>query len=73
MPHRHEGSLTNRIRDLRSARDRMTQEQLAEKAQVTRQTIIAVESGRYVPSLILALRIASALGCAVEEVFELSD
>ncbi|HEX4131734.1 MAG TPA: helix-turn-helix transcriptional regulator [Pirellulales bacterium] len=73
MPHRPEGTLANRIRDLRSENGRLTQEQLAERAQVTRQTIIAVEAGRYVPSLILAMRIARALKHSVEEVFCLDD
>jgi putative transcriptional regulator len=73
MPHRPEGTLTNHIRELRSTNGRMTQEQLAERAQVTRQTIIAIESGRYVPSLILALRIAQALSLPVEKVFQLHD
>lgn len=73
MPHRPEGTLTNRIRELRSENGRMTQEQLAERAQVTRQTIIAIEAGRYVPSLILAIRIAHAVGLPVEKVFRLED
>ena len=54
-------------------REGMTQQDLASLAQVTRQTIIAIESGRYVPSLILAIRIARALGQTVEEVFELAE
>ena len=73
MPHRPEGTLTNRIRELRSQLDSMTQEQLADRARVTRQTIIAIESGRYVPSLILAMRIAKALDETVEDVFRLKD
>ncbi len=73
MPHRPDGDLTNSIRALRIERGRMTQEQLAEKARVTRQTIIATEAGRYVPSLILALRIARALDLPVEQVFHLRD
>jgi putative transcriptional regulator len=73
MPYRHEGTLTNSIRDLRAACNRMTQEQLAERVGASRQTIIAVEAGRYVPSLTLALRIAAALRKPVEEVFQLDD
>lgn len=73
MPHRPEGMLRNRMRDLRAAREGMTQQDLASLAQVTRQTIIAIESGRYVPSLILAIRIARALGQTVEEVFDLAE
>lgn len=73
MPYRPEGALANNIRALRSENGRMTQEQLAERAKVTRQTIIAIEAGRYVPSLILAMRIARALGRPVEKVFQLED
>jgi putative transcriptional regulator len=62
-------SVTNRIRQLRFARGEMTQQQLADAAGVTRQTIIALEAGRYVPSLLLAFRIAQALGVGIEEVF----
>ncbi len=61
--------LTNVIRRLRFDADEMTQEQLAEKVGVTRQTIIALEAGKYVPSLLLAMRIARAFGKSVEEVF----
>ena len=73
MPHHPEGTLTNKIRELRGERSRMTQEQLAEKTKVSRQTIIAIESGRYVPSLILAMRIARALGLSIDQVFELDE
>ncbi len=61
----------NRIRRLRFDHDEMTQQQLATRVGVTRQTIIALESGRYNPSLVLALRIAKAFGQPVESVFEL--
>jgi putative transcriptional regulator len=47
----------------------MTQEQLAEKAGVTRQTIIAIEGGKYAPSLELAFKIALAFGVPIGEVF----
>jgi putative transcriptional regulator len=59
----------NNIRKLRFYHDEMTQEQLAEKAGVTRQTIIAIEGGKYAPSLELAFRIALAFGVPLEEVF----
>ena len=59
----------NNIRKLRFHNNEMTQEQLAEKAGVTRQTIIAIESAKYSPSLELAFRIALAFGVALEEVF----
>jgi putative transcriptional regulator len=48
---------------------KFTQDELAEKVQATRQTIIAIEKGNYVPSVLLALRLASALNCTVEEIF----
>ncbi|MBN1322293.1 MAG: helix-turn-helix transcriptional regulator [Thermoleophilia bacterium] len=47
----------------------MTQEELAQRVGVTRQTIIALEARRYVPSLVLAMRIARVFGKSVEEVF----
>ena len=59
----------NNIRKLRFNNDEMTQEQLAEKAGVTRQTIIAIESSKYSPSLELAFRIALAFGVHLEDVF----
>jgi len=61
--------VTNNIRTLRFHHGEMTQEQLAVKAGVTRQTIIAIENSRYSPSLELAFRIAGALGVKLEEVF----
>ncbi len=61
--------LSNKIRRLRFENGEMTQQQLADKAGVTRQTIIAIESGKYTPSLLLAFRIARAFGLSVEEVF----
>ncbi len=63
--------IRNRVRDLRSEHDGMTQQELADHCGCTRQTIIALEQGRYVPSLSLALRIAGVFGCTVEEVFVL--
>jgi putative transcriptional regulator len=62
--------LSNKIRRLRFDNGQMTQQQLADKAGVTRQTIIAVESGKYTPSLLLAFRIARAFGLSVEQVFQ---
>ncbi len=59
----------NNIRKLRFLNNEMTQEQLAEKAGVTRQTIIALEGGKYSPSLELAFRIALAFGVPLQEVF----
>ena len=63
-------SIKNRIRRLRFDRDEMTQQDLAHLAGCTRQTIIAIEQGRYVPSLDLAFRIARAFGISLEEVFQ---
>lgn len=62
--------VTNSIRALRFAADEMTQAQLADRIGVTRQTIIAIEQGRYSPSLEVAFKIAHALGVRLDEVFE---
>jgi putative transcriptional regulator len=64
--------ITNQIRRLRFENGEMTQQQLAEKAGVTRQTIIAMEAGKYTPSLALAFRIARVFGKGVEDVFHYS-
>jgi putative transcriptional regulator len=63
--------IENRIRRLRFDHGEMTQEQLADKVGVTRQTIIALEAKKYYPSLELAFRLARAFGVKLEEVFEL--
>jgi len=65
-----EGVVRNRIRRLRFEHGEMTQQELAEAAGCTRQTIGALEQGGYVPSLALAFRIARVFGVGVEEVFE---
>lgn len=70
MPTETPGVITNRIRRLRFDHGEMTQQQLADRVQVTRQTIIALEAGKYVPSLLLAFRLAAAFGVGVEEVFQ---
>jgi putative transcriptional regulator len=62
--------ITNRIRRLRFDRNEMTQEELASRAGCTRQTIIALEQGKYVPSIELAFKIARAFGVKLEEVFQ---
>jgi len=67
------GKVKNRIRRLRFDHDEMTQEELANKAGCTRQTIIALEQGKYVPSIELAFRIARAFGVPLEEVFQYED
>ena len=61
--------ITNKIRTLRFFADEMTQQQLAEKAGVSRQTILAIEAGKYAPSLELAFRIANVFGVEIGEVF----
>jgi putative transcriptional regulator len=61
--------ISNNIRKLRFLHDEMTQQQLAEKAGVTRQTIIAMEQDKYSPSLELAFRIALVFEVPLEEVF----
>ena len=63
----------NRIRRLRFDHDEMTQEELANRAGCTRQTIIALEQGKYVPSIELAFRIARAFGVSLEEVFQYEE
>jgi len=62
--------ITNRIRTLRFFADEMTQLELAEKAGASRQTIMALEAGKYTPSLELAFRIANVFGVPIGEVFE---
>ena len=62
--------ITNNIRRLRFDNDEMTQEELAERAGCTRQTIIALEQGKYLPSIELAFRIARTFGVPLEEVFQ---
>ena len=63
------GRINNNIRTLRFFNDEMTQQQLAKKVGVTRQTIIALEQGKYSPSLELAFRIARVFNVPLEEVF----
>jgi putative transcriptional regulator len=60
--------LGNRLKELR-ARNNLTQEDLAKRVDVSRQTIISIEKGEYTPSTLLALRIAKTLGLPFEEVF----
>ncbi len=64
--------MKNRIKIERAILN-ITQEELAEKTNVSRQSINAVESGKYVPSTILALKIAQVFGKNVNEVFELDE
>ena len=62
--------INNQIRRLRFEHEEMTQQELADRARCTRQTIIALEKGKYVPSLALAFRIARAFELPLEQVFE---
>jgi putative transcriptional regulator len=66
-------TITNHIRRLRFDAGEMTQQALAEAVGCTRQTIIVLEQGRYVPSLALAFRIAHTFNRTIEEVFELVE
>lgn len=61
-------ALSNRVRELR-AQHQFTQKDLAEAVDVTRQTIVALEKGSYVPSLLLAMEIARVFSLPVEEIF----
>ena len=62
--------ITNNIRRLRFFANEMTQLELAERAGASRQTIVALEAGRYTPSLEMAFRIADVIGVPIGEVFE---
>lgn len=63
-------AVTNRIRELRFHSQGMTQQQLAERVGVTRQTVNAIEGGKYSPSLEVAFKIARVFGRPLEEVFQ---
>ena len=65
--------VTNRIRALRFEHDEMTQADLADRIGVTRQTVIAIEQGRYSPSLEMAFRIAHVFRVPLDDVFQYPD
>ncbi|MEY9213187.1 helix-turn-helix transcriptional regulator [Thermobifida halotolerans] len=65
--------ITNTIRSLRFAHGEMTQAELARRLGVTRQTVIAIERGRYSPSLEMAFRIARVFGVPLDDVFQYPD
>ena len=65
--------IANRIRRLRFDRGELSQDRLARAVGITRQTIVALEAGRYAPSLELAMRLAAALHCPLEELFYWRD
>lgn len=62
--------VTNRVRKLRFEHDEMTQQQLAHLIGVSRQTLNAIEGGKYAPSLEVAFRIATVFGVPLDEVFQ---
>jgi putative transcriptional regulator len=65
--------VTNAIRALRFANGEMTQADLANRIGVTRQTVIAIEQGRYSPSLEMAFQIARVFGASLDDVFQYPD
>jgi putative transcriptional regulator len=65
--------IANQIRRLRFEHDEMTQQELADRVGCTRQTILLLERGRYVPSLALAFRIARTFSTTVEAVFQFTE
>ena len=68
-----DGKIRNRIRRLRFDHDEMSQQALAKRAGCTRQTIIALEQGKYVPSITLAFQIARAFGVNIEDIFQYEE
>jgi len=65
--------IKNNIRRLRFNADEMTQQELADKTGVTRQTIVAIENGKYSPTLELAFRISNVFKVPLDEVFSFSE
>ena len=65
--------MKNKLRYYRFLSDEMTQQNLAEKVRVARQTIIAIEKGTFNPSVKLALKLSQVLGAKIEEMFALED
>ncbi|MFN7976809.1 MAG: helix-turn-helix transcriptional regulator [Vicinamibacterales bacterium] len=63
-------AIRNRIRELRAAHGEMTQQALADRIGVTRQTVNAIELGKYSPTLEMAFRIAAVFGASIDEVFQ---
>ena len=66
----HHQNLLNNLEELRKAAG-LTQQELSESAEVSRKSINAIENGVYVPSTVLALKIAKTLNCSVEDLFKL--
>ena len=67
---KHHQNLLNKLEELRK-RAGLTQQELSEAAEVSRKSINAIENGIYVPSTVLALKIAKTLECKVEDIFKL--
>jgi putative transcriptional regulator len=67
------GQIKNEIRALRFHHDEMTQQELADRVGVTRQTVNAIEGNKYSPSLVVAFRIARVFGVSLEQVFQYAD
>ena len=65
--------LNNRIKELRFHHGQMTQQELAEAVDVTRMTIYSIEKGKFVPSTLLAFKIAKVFNTTIEEVFSLHE
>jgi putative transcriptional regulator len=70
MFYKHYEVVNNNLPDLRKTA-KVTQQQLADDVGVTRQTIIAIEKGNYIPSVLLALKLSHCLECSVERIFSL--
>jgi putative transcriptional regulator len=64
--------LINNLEELRKSAG-LTQQELSESAEVSRKSINAIENGVYIPSTVLALKIAKTLGCDVEDLFQLPE
>ena len=69
---KHHQNLLNNLEELRKSAG-LTQQELSESAEVSRKSINAIENGVYVPSTVLALKIAKTLSCKVEDLFKLPN
>ena len=69
---KHHKNLLNNLAELRMAKE-LTQQALSDSAEVSRKSINAIENGIYVPSTVLALKIAKTLECSVEDIFKLPE
>ena len=69
---KHHKNLLNNLAELRMTKG-LTQQALSDSAEVSRKSINAIENGIYVPSTVLALKIAKTLGCSVEDIFKLPE